>query len=214
MKKIIIIIMAIAMAMPSVYAQNKALEKARQKEYKTKMKEYKQEGWKIFGTSRSLDVALLTHYDKLNNLGENGYEIVGVCTRYKSDNVGHQAAINNACNTYARQAGSTLKGRILSDMFGDADQPEAEFDKFYAAYETSVEKEIKGELRESYCVYRPLGNGEKTMQAFFIVDENAAMRARLRALENASKESEAAQRYATKVSEFVRAGFANNEKED
>lgn len=205
------LIMVMAIAMPSVYAQNKALEKARKKEYKAKMNEYKKEGWKIFGTSRSLDVALLTHYDKLNSLGENGYEIVGICARYKSDNVGHQAAINNACNTYARQAGSTLKGRITSDMFGDADHPEAEFDKFYAAYETLVEKEIKGELRESYSVYRTLGNGEKTMQTFFIVDEDAAMRARLRALENAAKESEAAQRYAKKVSDFVREGFANKE---
>lgn len=211
MKKVIMLIMVMAIAMPSVYAQNKALEKARKKEYKAKMNEYKKEGWKIFGTSRSLDVALLTHYDKLNSLGENGYEIVGICARYKSDNVGHQAAINNACNTYARQAGSTLKGRITSDMFGDADHPEAEFDKFYAAYETLVEKEIKGELRESYSVYRTLGNGEKTMQTFFIVDEDAAMRARLRALENAAKESEAAQRYAKKVSDFVREGFANKE---
>lgn len=205
------LIMVMAIAMPSVYAQNKVLEKARKKEYKAKMNEYKKEGWKIFGTSRSLDVALLTHYDKLNSLGENGYEVVGICARYKSDNVGHQAAINNACNTYARQAGSTLKGRITSDMFGDADHPEAEFDKFYAAYETLVEKEIKGELRESYSVYRTLGNGEKTMQTFFIVDEDAAMRARLRALENAAKESEAAQRYAKKVSDFVREGFANKE---
>lgn len=211
MKKVIMLIMVMAIAMPSVYAQNKALEKARKKEYKAKMNEYKKEGWKIFGTSRSLDVALLTHYDKLNSLGENGYEIVGICARYKSDNVGHQAAINNACNTYARQAGSTLKGRITSDMFGDADHPEAEFDKFYAAYETLVEKEIKGELRESYSVYRTLGNGEKTMQTFFVVDEDAAMRARLRALENAAKESEAAQRYAKKVSDFVREGFANKE---
>ena len=211
MKKVIMLIMVMAIAMPSVYAQNKALEKARKKEYKAKMNEYKKEGWKIFGTSRSLDVALLTHYDKLNSLSENGYEIVGICARYKSDNVGHQAAINNACNTYARQAGSTLKGRITSDMFGDADHPEAKFDKFYAAYETLVEKEIKGELRESYSVYRTLGNGEKTMQTFFIVDEDAAMRARLRALENAAKESEAAQRYAKKVSDFVREGFANKE---
>lgn len=208
MKKFLTIIMAMFLISPVVvFAQNKALEKALKKEYKLKMKEYRKEGWKIFGTSRSLDVALLTHYDKLGSLGENGYEIVGICSRYKSDNVGHQAAINNACNTYARQAGSTLKGRITSDMYGDADHPEAEFDKFYAAYETLVEKEIKGELRESYSVYRSLGNGEKTMQTFFIVDEDAAMRARLRALENAAKESEAAQRYAEKVSEFVRKGF-------
>lgn len=211
MKKIIILIMAVVLTMPSVCAQNKTLEKARKKEYKTKMKEYKKEGWKIFGTSRTLEVALLTHYDELNRLGENGSEVVAVCTRYKSDNVGRQAAINNACNMYARQAGSTLKGRIVSDMYGDADHPEAEFDKFYAAYETLVEKEIKGELRESFCIYRSLGDGEKTMQVFFVVDEDAAMRARLRALENASKESELAQKYATKVSEFVRAGFDKSE---
>lgn len=207
MKKIFTILVAMFLIWPIASAQNKALEKALKKEYKLKMKEYRKEGWKIFGTSRSLDVALLTHYDKLGSLGENGYEIVGICSRYKSDNVGHQVAINNACNTYARQAGSTLKGRITSDMYGDADHPEAEFDKFYAAYETLVEKEIKGELRESYSVYRSLGNGEKTMQTFFIVDEDAATRARLRALENAAKESEAAQRYAEKVSEFVRKGF-------
>lgn len=206
-KGLFVLVLMLSLSAPVASAQNKALEKALKKEYKLKMKEYRKEGWKIFGTSRSLDVALLTHYDKLGSLGENGYEIVGICSRYKSDNVGHQAAINNACNTYARQAGSTLKGRIVSDMYGDADHSEAEFDKFYAAYETLVEKEIKGELRESYSVYRSLGNGEKTMQTFFIVDEDAAMRARLRALENAAKESEAAQRYAEKVSEFVRKGF-------
>lgn len=57
-------------------AQNKALEKALKKEYKTKMKEYKKEGWKVFGTSRSLEVALLTHYDKLTTLG-SGAEVRG-----------------------------------------------------------------------------------------------------------------------------------------
>lgn len=142
-------------------AQNKALEKALKKEYKTKMKEYKKEGWKVFGTSRSLEVALLTHYDKLTTLGENGYEVVGICARYKSDNVGHQAAINNACNTYARNAGSAVKGRVVSDMASNGDDTSSEFDHFYAAYETLVEKEIKGELQESYSIYKTLGNGEK-----------------------------------------------------
>ena len=193
----------------NVNAQNKALEKALKKEYKTKMKEYRKEGWKVFGTSRSLEVALLTHYDKLRTLGETGYEIVGICARYKSDNVGHQAAINNACNTYARNAGSAIKGRIVSDMASNGDDTSAEFDHFYAAYETLVEKEIKGELQESFSIYKVLGNGEKTMQTYFIVNEDAATKARIRAYENALKESEAAQKYAEKVSEFVREGFEN-----
>ncbi|MBQ6749751.1 MAG: hypothetical protein IJR02_03145 [Bacteroidaceae bacterium] len=208
MKKTIMTLLALIMFMPvAVNAQNKALQKALKKEYKTKMKEYKKESWKIFGTSRSLEVALLTHYDKLTTLGENGYEVVGICARYKSDNVGHQAAINNACNTYARNAGSHVKGRVVSDIASNGDDTSAEFDHFYAAYETLVEKEIKGELQESYSIYKVLGNGEKTMQTFFIVNEDAATKARIRAYENALKESEAAQKYAEKVSQFVREGF-------
>ena len=117
MKKIFVFMMAMLLAAPVVYAQNnKALEKARAKEYKTKMKEYKKEGWKIFGSSRSIDVSLLTHYDKLNKLGEKGYELVGICAKYKSDNVGYQVAANNAATMYARTAGSTLKGRLVSDL--------------------------------------------------------------------------------------------------
>ena len=203
-------LLAIFMFMPVMTnAQNKALEKALKKEYKTKMKEYKKEGWKVFGTSRSLEVALLAHYDKLTTLGENGYEVVGICARYKSDNVGHQAAINNACNTYARNAGSAVKGRVVSDMASNGDDTSSEFDHFYAAYDTLVEKEIKGELQESYSIYKTLGNGEKTMQTYFIVNEDAATKARIRAYENALKETEAAQKYADKVSQFVREGFKN-----
>lgn len=203
-------LLAMTMFIPvTTNAQNKALEKALKKEYKTKMKEYKKEGWKVFGTSRSLEVALLTHYDKLTTLGENGYEVVGICARYKSDNVGHQAAINNACNTYARNAGSAVKGRVVSDMASNGDDTSSEFDHFYAAYETLVEKEIKGELQESFSIYKTLGNGEKTMQTYFIVNEDAATKARIRAYENALKESEAAQKYADKVSQFVREGFKN-----
>lgn len=212
MKRIIMFMLALVMMVPVVNAQSKAMEKALKKEYKAKMKQYKKEGWKLFASSRSLDVALLKHYDKLETLGENGYEIVGICAKYKSDNVGHQAAINNACNTYARSAGSHVKGRIVGDMASDGDNTESEFDKFYAAYETLVEKEIKGEMIESYAIYRELGNGEKTMQVYFIINEDAATKARIRAYENALKESEAAQKYAEKVSSFVREGFEQGAK--
>jgi hypothetical protein len=154
-----------------------------------------------------LDVALLKHYEKLDELGENGHEEVGVASRFKSKNVGHQQAVNNACVTYAQKAGSAVKGRIVSDMAGDGIDTNAEFDHFYAAYERLVEKEIKGEMTESYSVIRDLGKGEYEMQSYFIVNEDAASKARIRAMENALRESEAAQKYAQKVSDFVREGF-------
>ena len=207
MKKLIMLLMAICLVAPQVDAQNKTLEKAGKKEYKAKMKEYKNENWKLFGSSRSLDVALLTHYDKLNNLGEDGHEIVGVASKFKSKNVGRQMAINNACLTYAQQAGSQVKGRIVSDMAGDGIDADAEFDNFYAAYERLVEKEIKGEMKESYCIIRENKDGTFEMQVYFIVSESAASKARIRAMEAAARESAAAQKYAQKVADFVREGF-------
>ena len=149
MKKIIILILAAILCVPAIEANtNKELQKALKKEYKEKKKEFKKGKWEIFGSSRSLDVALLSHYEKLNSLGENGREVVGIASRFKSKNVGHQMAINNACLTYAQQAGSHLKGRIVSDMAGNGDDSSAEFDHFYAAYERLVEKEIKGEMKK------------------------------------------------------------------
>jgi Ca2+-binding EF-hand superfamily protein len=212
MKKVLFTLLMMAFLCPSaVDAQNKELQKARKKEYKTKMKEYKKEGWKIYGSSRSLDVALLTHYDKLNQSDSN-YEIVGIAGAFKSKNVGVQMATNNACNLYATQAGSHVKGRVVSDMAANANDISVEFDKFYAAYERLVEKEIRGELRESFSVIHEKGDGTYEMQVYFIVSEDAASKARIRALENMAKESEAAQKYAEKVSQFVKEGFEPSNK--
>lgn len=207
MKKFLMLLMAFCLTFPVVNAQNKALEKAQKKEFEKKMKEYKKQKWQLFGSTRTLDVALLTHYDKLNTLGEDANEIMGVATKVKSKNVGHQMAINNACLTYAQQAGSHLKGRVVSDISGNASDTEGEFDKLYAAYERLVEKEIRGELKESFSLIRDNGDGTFEIQSYFIVNEKAASLARQRALENAARESELAQKYAQKVGEFVKEGF-------
>jgi hypothetical protein len=206
-QKLLLLVLGLCFLAPTVNAQNKALEKARKKEYKQKMKMYKEEGWKLFASSRSLDVALLTHYDKLNTMGEDGQEIVGVATKCKSKNVGRQMALNNACVTYAQQAGSKVKGRVVSDMQGDGVNAAGEFEKFYAAYERLVDKEIRGEMKESYSIIRENGDGTYEIQTYFIVNESAASQARLRAMEQASKETEMAQQYAKKISDFVKEGF-------
>ena len=187
--------------------QNELLEKQLKKEYKLKVKQLKKEKWQIYGSTHTLEVALLTHYDKLAKGGENAHEVMGTATKFKSKNIGHQTAINNACNIYARQAGSHVKGRIVSDMGANSDSIANELDHFYAAYQTLVEKEIKGEMQESFSLIRSNGDGSYEMQSYFIVNEDAALKARIRAFENAAKESAAAQKYAEKVSDFVKEGF-------
>ena len=214
MKKTIQLLLVIGMlfSCPVVNAQSRAMNKALKKEYKLKKKEFSKGGWQIYGTSRSIDVALLKHYEKLNE-NENTYEIVGVATAFKSKNIGKQVALNNACNLYARQAGSHVKGRVVSDMANNADDVSAEFDHFYAAYETLVEKEIRGEMVESFSIIREVGKEKKSgaaiyeMQTYYVIDEDAASAARIRAFENAMRESEAAQKHAELVSKFINEGF-------
>lgn len=209
MKKVIVFLLTFMLMIPSAFAADasKQLRKAREKERKEVTKRLKKEGWSLFGSTHSLDVALLSHWDKLDKLGDDGREVMGVSTRSKSKNVGQQMAINNACVTYAQQAGSSIKGRVVSDLTGDGMDSDAEFEHFYAAYERLVEKEIKGEMEQSFSVIRNNPDGTFEIQTFFIVSESAASKARIRAFEQAAKESEAAQRYARKVSEFVREGF-------
>ncbi|WP_300229435.1 hypothetical protein [uncultured Bacteroides sp.] len=207
MRKIVMFLLAFCLVAPVVDAQNKALEKELKKEYKDRKKELKKGGWEIFGTSRSADVTLLKHFDKLNTLGDDAKEVVGIASRFKSKNVGKQMAVNNACLTYAQAAGSYVKGRVMSDMAGDGVDTEGEMDNFYAAYERLVEKEIRGEMEESYSIIRDNGDGTFELQTYFIVNESAASKARIRAMEEAAKESAAAQRYANQISEFVQEGF-------
>ncbi len=187
----------------SLDAQSDLLSKALKKEYKTKMKELKKGKWEIFGSSRSLEVALLNHYEKLNKGGENVSEIVGIASAFKSKNIGRQIAANNACTIYASQAGSLIKGRVVSDMGADADNLTVEFDHFYAAYERAIEKEIKGEIKESFSIIRNNNDGSFEMQSFFLFNEEAAHNARLKAFENAAKESIAAQKYAEIISKYI-----------
>ncbi len=204
MRKVFLVILTLALfSQIQSFAQNDLLNKALQKEYKAKMKEFKKGGWEIFGSSRSLEVALLNHYDKLNKGGDNVYEIVGIASAFKSKNIGRQMAMNNACVIYSSQAGSQVKGRVVSDMGADADNLTVEFDHFYAAYERAVEKEIRGEIKESFSIIRQNKDGSYEMQSFFLFDEDSALNARVKAFENAAKESVAAQKYADIISKYI-----------
>lgn len=206
MKKIIVALLALVLIAPVYAGSNKALEKAQKKELKTKLKEYKKGNWEVLG-SRTLEVSLAKHYDRLNELGDDGHEVEGISTKTKSKNTGKQMAINNAAITYAQEAGSTLQGRVVADMNANGADPAGEFENFYAAYERLVEKEIRNELEPSYSIIRTNPDGSYEVRTYFIVAESAASKARQRALEGALKDSAAAQKIGDKITGFVKEGF-------
>ena len=196
--------MLMVVASPVINAQNKQLERQLKKEYKQKIKEYKKKGFEVFGTSRTLEVALLTHYDNLSKDGVT--EVVGL-TSSANKNIAKDKLLMSACVTYAQKIGSNIKGRIREDMGSIVSTEElAEFEHFYAAYENNVQAEIKGELRNSFAIVRQTnlhGKQVYEFEAYFIVDEAEASRARIRAFQNAAKESAVAQKYAEQISEFI-----------
>lgn len=194
------ILMAICLTVPAVTlnAQSKYVKK----QVKAKVKDYQKRGYEIFGSSRTLEAALTKHYMTLEEKDGKVLEIPGF-SQAKSYNLAATAAQNSAAQRYATTASAQIKGRMISDMAVEVSENPAEFDKFYAAYEAKVEQEIRGELRPSFSVMHKNADGTISVEAYYILDDDAASKARINAFKNSQAESAAAQKYAERVSDFV-----------
>lgn len=214
MKKILSLLVAFCLLIPAaamaddIAKAEKRAEKERKervkqnkKESKKVLKNLEKEGWKVLGSSRTLESVLMKHYDQLD--AADAREIVGIATNVKSKNVGKQMAANNAAISYVQEY-SEIQGRMLTDVTADGSMSETEFEHFYSAFEREVQRSIKGELTESFSLIRETSRGIFEVQTFFVLNENSATKARLRSLENTLKESEAAQKNAERISAFVR----------
>ncbi|MCR5140472.1 MAG: hypothetical protein K6B45_09960 [Bacteroidaceae bacterium] len=211
--KLALIALLLAVCPATSVAQSKALSKAMKKEFQAKKKELKKGGWEIYGSDRSADVVLLTHYEKLNELGDDAVVVMGTATS-PIKRVLRAQAQTDAGQRYAQQAGSDVQGRAIQDDQNFEEDPSQSFSHFCSVYETKVQQEIKGELKESYSIIRTIKgtvNGKQgdiyEMQTYYIVDLKGASQARIRAMQAAAKESEAAQKYAERVSSFIQEGF-------
>ena len=203
MKNIIYVLCVLMFCTVGCQTQNQ-LERAKSKMAKVKLKEFKREGWKLLGTSNTLEVALLEHYNHLKD--PQNKEMESFVSNYVSVNVGKQTAINNVMIEYANLAGSTLRGRIASNLNIDQGDHKAGFDRMYAAYERLVKQEVKGIFTESFTLVRKNGQSGQ-MRVIFLLNEEKEMQARLNALRRAARETELAQQYARQVTDFVREGF-------
>ncbi|MDR1556105.1 MAG: hypothetical protein LBS88_03610 [Tannerellaceae bacterium] len=191
----------------SVQAQSdRKYRKTMEKEYKAKVKELKKQKWQISGSSLTLNAAIMKHQRTLD-ANENSKELIATVSMCQSLNVCRSNALNNALIEYAQGAGSYVRGRIASDMFNNssAEAPQ-ELDNFYAAYERLVSAEVKGELEFSLALEKKNGAG-KSYQAWYIINEDKASKARMRAMRRAAEESRLAQEYAHQISQFVQEGF-------
>ena len=199
MRRILVLIIAVFIMAPYAGAQTKELKK----EAKMKHKELKKNGYELYPDSVDLDEALLYHYTRLNER-EDMMELAGISSRTKSRNVGKRVALNNACDTYAVQADKKLVARIASDMPGDSLGDDLETARFHAAYTRYVSKEIKALVRESLVALKDFEDGTYEILIYFVVSEEDAVKARLKALERAAVESKLSKELVGKLADFVK----------
>lgn len=204
MKKILMVAMALIVAFGSVNAANP--EKVAQKYAKKQAKQFAKEGWRVDGIF-TLEEVFYSYRKAL--MEEGNYQLTGVVsgnTSTKTINQAKQWAATNAAITYAKEAGMSMKGRIVSSVHAAAGDEAASDDSFFEAYEALVQKEIKGELKMSFGLYRETKNGIE-YTAYYVVNEDKASKARMRALENLKKENDFARQHAEDLSKFVQEGF-------
>lgn len=193
--------MGLIIAFSGAIAQPSNSDKALWKQAKKKAKELTKEGWKLDG-SKTLDVCLYDHYKKLQDLDNQELisNVVGK-TNIKTLNQAQRWAIVNATTRYATEARMTVVGKVTSEIgagLEDVGSPE----DFYAAYESRVATELQGQLKPSISLYRTKG-GRLEYKIFYLVNEDSASKARMRAMERAMQESEFARANAKRISEFV-----------
>ena len=176
-KTVFMLVAAMIFGVSTVEAQySKMLEKQMKKEYKAKMKELSQGGWQVMGTSHSLEVALLKHYDAMTQ--GDVYEMEGVATSTQK-NIGTAKLQQDALEKYATSLSSDLKGRTVTEHGSAMTEEEMiEVDNFLQAFENKVQAQINGDLKQSFTVYREIKmqNGKKgyEFKGYFLVNKAKA----------------------------------------
>ena len=203
MKRIFLLLMAICLLTP-IYGQNysKMTEKAikqelgkgkNSKEAAAIARRLKKKGFELLGDSvksKSLEVAIMRHQIKLNELGDNGIEFEGSSLRTKSKKLGELMAQYSAQINYAQQATQIMHPLYRIEFYDGPPQTSETLSDFFKEYELNVEEGIKNLLSPSYSVIK--NNNDETLEirSFFIIDESKAREIRSQALEAALSKCE------------------------
>ena len=172
-----------------------------QDEISEKLAEYKTAGWQIQGSSRTLRGVLSSVIDRLNE-NPDLVEVTGTANNFAVVSIGKEAAAANASNRYAATATRLVKGAIDSD----AQLSQAlgtERDNLYAAYSSTVERLIRGDLKEAYTLVRNRQDGKVDCEIHYLIDEVKAQASREAAMKKALDNVDLDQKYADKIREHV-----------
>ena len=164
---------------------------ARFNQYQEKMQKFVKDGFTISGSSSTLKVALLKHYEELDS--DKYEEIVVMSEGCPTVNLCSRKSLADAQSEYATVANSFVKGKVASEggynAAGTTEDEKAALDRFYAAYTQYVSANISGRLKRSFAIQKRVSGGYK-YEGYYLVEKEAARIARMAALKKAQKETE------------------------
>ena len=210
MKKIvslIILVLLSGFAFNAYALSDKEFCKIKKKQYKIIQKQLKKEGWKVLTSTLTLDAALMKCY---RADCENNKVITAFMKMCESLNECKADALDIELMMYAQDAKFHVRDYVI-EMFNNVcnASTDIEFYRFCAIYEYFVRSEIEGEFEFILDLQKENGAG-KSYLALYIVNEEKAVKARLRAIQRALEETKLAQEYADKVANFTKEKIYNH----
>jgi hypothetical protein len=205
MKKILLLLGIVMLAAAPLSAQTNKQSRLAKKEAKKAVKEAEKEGYKMLEVG-DLQMRIASHLEKV--YAGTAFQIVNTAEGKKSVNMAKTIARNNVLNEHAESARSIVKGRVTSDMH---DVNSVQSENFVAAYERLVLAELNGEVRVSYTLVRyNKKQNNYDVKLVCLVDYDAAHQAHLNAIKRAAEQQELAQKYGSKISEWINEGFVKS----
>ena len=205
MKKILLLLSVVLLAAAPLSAQTNKQSRLAKKEAKKAVKEAEKEGFKMLEVG-DLEMRIANHLEKV--YAGTAFQIVNTAEGKRSINMAKTIARNNILNEHAESARAIVKGRVTSDMH---DVNNVQSENFVAAYERLVLAELNGEVRVSYTLVRH-NKKQNTydVKLVCLVDYDAAHQAHLNAIKRAAEQQELAQKYGSKISEWINEGFVKS----
>ena len=205
MKKILFLLGAVLIAVAPMSAQTHKEVRLAKKEAKKAVKDAEKEGYKMLEVG-DLEMRIANHLEKV--YAGTAFQLVNTAEGKRSVNMAKTIARNNVLNEHAESARSIVKGRVTSDMH---DVSNVQNENFVAAYERLVCAELNGEVRVSYTLVRH-NKKQNTydVKLVCLVDYDAAHKAHLNAIKRAAEQQEMAQKYGSKISEWINEGFVKS----
>ncbi len=167
-------------------AQSKALKKDVEK----RVKELKKEGWKLQGSTATLEYVMTKYRVYMEEDEENRIPLLGVAVS-KNAKIGRDNAVLNGISDYASREKANIVGKMKSISSSDASKADAieEIDKFGAAYETSINVQIPSLIKQHFTLVRTNKDGNMEFNVYMSIDQKDAKEAQRKAAEEARKQA-------------------------